>query len=473
MKERIVYRLFIILMWNMTFLGLAQGQIQDSILPFDSYIKIVKEHHPFAYRADILLDIGDAKILKARGAFDPKISSSVDHKSFDDKNYFTLFQGGLGVPLWFGSDLNVKFDRNNGQFLNNSDFLPDQGLLGPGIDLVLGRGLFTDERRMTLQKSKLMRQGNEFERALGLNELIYQAASAYFDWQKNALKTQLIEEVLELTQVRFDITKESNLNGYSAAVDTLEAYIAVQDRSQKLLSYQEALNNARFELNNYLWQNGTEALALRDNIGIDSLALDRMMALVAEIKVNEQDLLNNHPLLSTYQNKIDVLNVENRLNRENLKPDLRLSYSPLIDFDNQIDNGSLFFDNYKMGAFFSYPIFTRKERAEVKITDLKIDDTELSYIAKRQNLQTKLDQLYNSIQYLNLQLDQLTAIVRNTRLLLEAENQKFAIGESSVFLVNSRELKYIESREKEIDLQIKILKTCGKYLSALNQMEIL
>ena len=54
--------------------------------------------------------------------------------------------------------------------------------------------------------------------------------------------------------------------------------------------------------------------------------------------------------------------------------------------------------------------------------------------------------------------------VTNAKKLLDAEIQRFEIGESSLFLVNSRELKYIEVLLKSYELKSKFFKT----LIALN-----
>ena len=61
----------------------------------------------------------------------------------------------------------------------------------------------------------------------------------------------------------------------------------------------------------------------------------------------------------------------------------------------------------------------------------------------------------------NIVLQQVNAyqgIVSNSRDLLLAENEKFRLGSSSLFLINSREVKLIETQEKLADLQAKFQK---------------
>ena len=57
-------------------LSLFQGLAQDSdtlILNFREYLGYVKAFHPVAKQARLNIDVGQAELLQARGAFDPKI----------------------------------------------------------------------------------------------------------------------------------------------------------------------------------------------------------------------------------------------------------------------------------------------------------------------------------------------------------------------------------------------------------------
>lgn len=453
--------------------GFCLGQSNDTILPFADYINTVYQHHPFVYKAAIVSELADAKILKARSAFDPKVSSDYAHKSFDDKNYYSILNAALNIPLWMGSDIKLNFDRNNGLFLNNSDIIPQQGLLGPRIDLVLGRGLFTDDRRITLQQSKIMKEVNDLEAAMIVNDLLYNASVDYLKLQELQLKEALINESLDLARTRLTLINEAYLNGYNAAIDTIETSIALQKRKQKRNQLQQSSWNAELNLNNYLWLNGTTPLEIQNNFQVDTLQLDRLIEIFNELRMNQIELLNQHPLLNIYDAKLESQNLQLKLDTENLKPDLRLSYSPLIDFDNQINNGDFFLDNYKLGASFSYPILNRKARADKKITELYIQDTELDQISYRQKLKIKLEKLSAGLDFLLIQKDQATSIVQYSKNLLDTEYEKFNIGESSVFLLNSRELKYIESQEELINLNAEIAKTCLSYIQCLNKMELL
>jgi len=54
----------------------------ENILSFEEYLGFVKQFHPLAKQADIVLKEGEAKLLKARGAFDPKVEVDYDRVIF-------------------------------------------------------------------------------------------------------------------------------------------------------------------------------------------------------------------------------------------------------------------------------------------------------------------------------------------------------------------------------------------------------
>ena len=48
--------------------------------------------------------------------------------------------------------------------------------------------------------------------------------------------------------------------------------------------------------------------------------------------------------------------------------------------------------------------------------------------------------------------------VRYSKVLVEAEKQKFSLGESSLFLINTREAKWLESELKLAEYKLKFVK---------------
>ncbi|MER3328336.1 MAG: TolC family protein, partial [Candidatus Kapaibacterium sp.] len=103
----------------------------------------------------------------------------------------------------------------------------------------------------------------------------------------------------------------------------------------------------------------------------------------------------------------------------------------------------------------SMPLLFRSERGELEINELKIKETELDLVNKENNLKNKQKSNIETLEILNNQLVIVEENVNRYKQLLEFEREKFDIGESSVFLINKRQEKYIFSKLKVIDLTVK------------------
>ena len=165
----------------------------------------------------------------------------------------------------------------------------------------------------------------------------------------------------------------------------------------------------------------------------------------------------SHPELLLIDFKIDNINIDQKLAREELKPDLRVNYNPLLAVADDALFDRFNANNYKLGASFSYPILQRKQRGKIQLNKIKIQDTEFKRTTKNQELTVKLNTYINNIRQTQRQYQLLDETVTNYNNMLIAENRKLSFGESSIFLVNARENKYLESRYKQVEASRKLL----------------
>lgn len=448
---------------------LAWGQ-DNRIFTLTEYLDIVFTHHPITYQASLMGEKVEPTQLLARGGFDPKIAGSLDRKSYDDKNYYTRIESDVKVPLWFGADVKASYSRNSGEFLSSSEFLPDRGIWSVGITVPLGKGLIIDERRAEVGKAEIFANVTEQERVIMINELILDAILAYQSWQLADSKVQIFQAGVVFATERYQNVVGSFINGDKPAIDTLEAKIAIQGRQQALLQAQQAEQNSRIALQNFLWQEGYIPLELvpeaRPDVNQPSLFQDW----VDSLSIYTVEIVESHPELRLYQYKIDELDIDQRLNKENLKPDVNISFNPLIGSTEDNLFRSYDVNDYKLGASVAYPLFTRKERGKLQLTDIKIQETQSQRDLKRQNLITKLNTYLNNSNALREQLLLIEQTTDNYAALVNAENQKFQYGESSLFLINSREQKLLESQMKVVESIFKLQKNNLSYLFLTGQL---
>jgi outer membrane protein TolC len=116
------------------------------------------------------------------------------------------------------------------------------------------------------------------------------------------------------------------------------------------------------------------------------------------------------------------------------------------------------------------PVFLRKERGDLRMMEVKIQETELASKYKNLELSNKAQASINDFYLSAEQLDLYTETVKQYAQLLEAEKQIFNSGESSLFMINAREISYLNAKIKWIELQVKNQKAI---LSAYHSLGIL
>lgn len=454
----------------------------SSQLNFEKFMQIVRQHHPVALQSELQPEFGEATLRMARGSFDPKAFGDLNQKYFDGSNYFSLLDAGLKVPTWFGIELKSGFEQNQGSYLNPENRNPDSGLWYAGISLPLGQGLFIDERRAELRKAKLFNEGSEIQRQYMMNELVYDASKAYWSWFNTFHANRVMEDAIELAEVRFQAVVRSAELGDRPFIDTLEASIQLQQRQQQLLQAQLDLQNSRALLEVFLWADGIIPLELEETtipeqaieaLIISETNLPRIGPNGELINFNEMDsLLVSHPAMLLGNLKIETLEVEARLKRELLKPSLDLQYNALSQPVGGDPLAAYSVNNYKWGVHFAMPIFLRKERGSLALAELKINESQLDLELKRAELKFKATTALNTWQNTRAQFLVYFRTSNDFRLLLEAEQQLFFGGESSLFMVNARETAFINAQLKVLEIMEKNKKALAEvnYTFAIGNM---
>ena len=175
--------------------------------------------------------------------------------------------------------------------------------------------------------------------------------------------------------------------------------------------------------------------------------------------------LENHPKLQSLDYKYKSLEVDRRLKQNNLLPQVDLQYNFLSETPETINSFNT--ANYKAGVAVRFPLFLRKERADLKLTKFKLQAVDFDKQATSLAINNKLNSAQEEIRSYENQLTIADTIVSDYTVLLKGEERKFEIGESSLFLINSRESKLIESTLKVIALENDLLQAKATLFNVL------
>ncbi len=447
-------------------LSIAQDSLRLMTLQ-DAY-GLVLANHPMAKLAATFPEVARQEVVTARGAFDPTFKSVLDQKEFDDKSYWNTWQSALVVPLWPGIDVRLKYDQNTGVNLDPTEVTPENGLTYAGFSVPIGQGLLMDQRRATLQQARLTTTIAVADQVKAINKLLWIVSKDYWDWSFTYQRKRLHEESLRLAQIRFEAIRDRVLFGDQPAIDSLEAFIEVQNRENILNQSTLEYMNARLLFSNHLWSNDGTPVELAEFVFPQSSVGMTGLTTVMPLEQLLDSARLSHPELVKWTVKIQQLDVERRLAGQKLLPKVDLDYNFLAPqqgiypFEGYYSLS--FQNNYRFGLSFSMPLFLRQERGKLQQARIKINQSKLEQDQVSRTIVNEVKAAYNELTMLNDQIRIQEAQVVNAEKMLEGEMFRFSEGESMLFLVNNRENTLIGSRIKLAELQTKL----GKSVATVN-----
>ena len=448
------------------FSGLVSAQDSTSVMSLSEYLGYVKSFHPIVKQANLIINESEAKLMKARGAFDPKLEVDYDRKKFKNTEYYDRLNASFKIPTWFGVELKGNFEENTGDFLNPQAFIPEDGLYSAGVSVAVARGLLTNSRMAMLRQSRLYVKQAQVDRQLLVNNILYNATVTYFNWLKTYNEKRVYEAFLTNAKMRFSGIKKSFEVGDKPAIDTLEARIALNNRKLNLEKSRIKFIKSSLELSNYLWLNANTPIEIQDLVIPDANTFNTI-----DLTLNTSGLdiesfdIENHPKLQSLDYKFQSLNIEKRLKLNNLLPQIDLEYNFLSQTPEVARSFST--SAYKSGVNMSFPLFLRKERGDLKLAKIKLQDTKFEIQNTRVGLKNKINAISQELDSYIIQNDYTDTIVDDYSKMLSAEERKFFLGESSLFLVNSRESKLIDAKLKAIEIENSFFKTKAKLFNVL------
>ena len=466
MKPKLIPFAFLLCICN------AISAQDSSVFSFQDFYSQVVNYHPVSKQANLLTQSAKSELMAARGAFDPVISTNYENKTTDGKNSYTYFEPQIKIPTLIGLDVKAGYDQSDGIAVNNDrikilenngQYLPQYGQYGmiyAGVNMPILRGLQTDSRRAALRQAQYLQGLNEAERVKVINKLLLSAAKDYWEWQLAYEKLKLMQLSYNLAENRFNFISSRIKGGEDKPIDSVEALIELKRRETLLLETEVEFKNASLSISNYLWSNKNEPLQLKASVYPSAIGIE-----IKKISTDSlQRMINytegNHPELMKLHFKNKQLQIDRKLAIENIKPQLNIEYYPFQTFSKgtQNDVNNIFSRQYKFGARFYSSLFLRKERGKLQLAKLKIKNIDFETQLTKRELVNEVFANFNNL----LNLEQLMGIqevlVNNATTLRNAEQIRFENGESSLFLVNTRERSLIDSQIKQAEIKSKYAK---------------
>ncbi|PAM96676.1 transporter [Flavobacterium sp. IR1] len=435
------------------FFGFCTSYSQDFIqeeLSYSEFLGYVKKYHPLVKQANLEVSTAQAKLMMARGGFDPKIEVDYNKKEFKGTEYYSLLNSSFKIPTWYGIEIKAGFDDTDGQYYNPQNRTPNAGLTSLGLSVALGQGMFINQRMADVREGKLQIKLSDAERKLKAIAVLYKASEAYFEWRKSYNEAELYKNYLGFASTRFKGVKKLIELGDSPAIDSVEAKITVRNRELNLENGNLKLAKAKLNLANYLWIENVP-VELDDVVKPEQNLIQTLEeTLKTDTMLVNVESLESHPKIQSLETKLSMLEINRQLKANMLLPKINVGYNYISEpvyFD------SFNADDYKFNVDFSIPIFLRKERGSLKIAKLKIQDLKFDIEQQRLELKNKIKAQQTEITSLKRQKAVIDNLVQDYLIMLNSEEKLFSFGESSIFLINSRENNLVSAKLSQISIE--------------------
>jgi outer membrane protein TolC len=440
----------------------------QQVLSLEEFLSAVRTYHPIAKQAAIGVEIAKAEVTSARGGFDPVLQNTISHKEFGGLLYYDHQLSEVRIPTWYGVDVVAGIETLSGQRTATPDTKGNSSYIG--FSLPVAKGLLMDRRRADLQQAKIFQDLSVQEQRAILNDLLYDAARAYWAWWQQYQVQLLFRQAVQNAADRFRLVKTAYQIGERPAIDTVEALAQLQSFQILEQDVNLGVANTQLDATVFLWQQNGEAYTLPPAVAPQAAATAMLEAFQPQLLLQQ---VQQHPELLQYRFKLEALQVEKRLKFQSLLPSVYLKYNQLTKSHDLAKSFSTPWlqNNYRYGVSIGVPLRLSEGRGEYRKAKLKIEQTELQQLNKRVSLETKLRQYYNEWRQLGQQIQLQQQAIASYQQLQRGEEIRFSNGESSLFLINSRELKTLEARQKLIELQGKEQKAKASVLWAAGTLQ--
>ncbi len=416
----------------------------------DAYLQIVQTYHPVARAAELDVVSARANLLRSRGVFDPKAALGYRSKTLDGKEYYTYFSPGVSIPTWYGLELKAGVDDARGYYLNPETTPGPVSYVGAKV---VANNILFDTRRASVEQARILVRQSEADRLLAVNDLYYQSLSAYWGWWLAWEQRRVWESAREVAAERLDFVRQEYLAGTRAAIDTTEALTQIQSIEAQQLAADLSLQNTGISLNTYLWYEASMPVAWQPEW---TPARPELKALPPITFFLES--LADHPKMRSARAKVEYLNIDLRLKNQYLFPKIGVSGSVLSkgwEVAPPEISGNHLGNNYKLEVDLSVPLFLREARGALQMARVKTQQATLAGDIAFVELEAKVRSYYNEATNLARQQTLWEESFAAYERLLQGELTRYQTGESTLFLINARQAKVLDARQKLLDIYAK------------------
>ncbi len=415
--------------------GLFNIAFAKELFTRDKILQHLTVDNPFVYAA-----IGKSYIYADKekyflGAFDTKLSAKYDNKDYPISDG-ELLDLTVEKPIENGMEFMLGYRDAQGTQEYNNIKTSDDSEVRAGIKIPIFSVLNNmSDRKLDLNLASLDIVKFKFEAKDNLRLLYFQIISEYNKLLYSNSILELEEELLSSAKKRESIIRQRVAAGSLADIALLEAEQQIINRKQRLVSARNDFYKAFENFLKYLNISREDfekqyAFEKIDNTKDDNLDVEYYIDIA----------LRNRPDLKVFDYEIKKVNVQEQHTKLLKYPNLNVSLYGVHDF--KYNNG------FKIAIDMDFPI--ERRAYEGKYAENKSSIKNIESIREKEiiSIKTNLTNIINSLKNLAVNIEGSRDEVVLVEKLEKAENKKYDLGLSNLFMVNQREIYTLQIKKK-------------------------
>lgn len=437
-------------------------------LTLETVLQSVDKYYPPLRVALLEAPIAEADYLAAQGRFDLVLRSFVDSNNlgFYDSRRFDV-SVDQPTALW-GTSFFSGYQVSGGSFPSYDGKFQTNGLgeYRAGMRVPLMRDRSVDSRRAELNKANLGRRLAD----LGIQQqrlVILQAATArYWNWVAAGRRYAVAQSILNIAVEREKILETAVELGQLPQFEVLDNRRIIEQRRSQFVAGRRGLEQAAFDLSLfYRDDQGQPRIALPDQLppafprptGIDPDQVERDIATA----------LNRRPELARLATQQDQVRIDQRLAENRRLPglDFILSYDRELG-ERRVPRGP---NELRAGISFELPLQRRTATGQAVAARTRVNQIDQRLQFLREQVSVEVRDAISAVRAAFEGTNVLEAEVLATRQVEDAERIRYDLGESTLFVLNQRELQTADAQVREVSALADYYRALALYELAVAQ----
>ena len=447
---------------------LMTAQPDREHLTLDRILQSVDLHYPPLRIALLESPIAEADYLAAQGRFDLVLRSFVETNSlgFYESRRFDV-SAEQPTALW-GTSFFTGYQASGGAFPSYDGKLQTNGLgeYRAGMRVPLFRDRALDSRRAELGKAHLGRRLAD----LGIQQqrlVILQAATArYWNWVAAGRRFAVAQSIFNIAVEREKILETAVELGQLPRFEVLDNKRIIEQRRSQFVAARRGVEQASFDLSLFYRDNqGQPRIALPEQLppafprpsGLDENQLERDIA----------QALDRRPELARLQTQQDQVRLDQRLAENRRLPglDFILSYDRELG-ERRVPRGP---NELRAGIAFELPLQRRTATGQAVAARTRVAQIDQRLQFQREQVSVEVRDAISAVRAAFEGANVLEAEVLATRQVEDAERLRYDLGESTLFVLNQRELQTADAQVREVSALADYYRALALYELAVAQ----